>query len=217
MSKALSILQQAPMVPVIALQNLEQAVPLAEALVRGGLPVLEITLRTPAGLPAIRAIADAVPGAIVGAGTVRNPADFRAAIDAGSEFVITPGITQATLDTAATTEVPLIPGIATASELMLAMDHGLHTVKFFPAEASGGAAALKALAGPFPEVRFCPTGGIGMHNLTDYLDLPTVITVGGSWVMPQALLDSGDWDSIATRAREVVRVIDEHTRPKPGN
>lgn len=217
MSKALSILQQAPMVPVIALQDLNQAVPLAEALVRGGLPVLEITLRTPAGLPAIRAIADAVPGAIVGAGTVRNPADFRAAIDAGSEFVITPGITQATLDAAATTDVPLIPGIATASELMLAMDHGLHTLKFFPAEASGGAAALKALAGPFPEVRFCPTGGIGMHNLTDYLDLPTVITVGGSWVMPQALLDSGDWDGIATRAREVVRVIDEHARRKPGN
>ena len=214
MNPSREILAQAPMVPVIALQNEAHAIPLAEALVRGGLPVLEVTLRTAAGLPAIRAIADAVPGAIVGAGTVRNARDFQAAVEAGSRFVITPGISSPTLELAATASVPLIPGIATASELMLAMDHGLDTLKFFPAETSGGAAALKAFAGPFPEVHFCPTGGIAMHNLLDYLELPTVITAGGSWVTPSSLVASEDWDGIAELAREVVQAVEEHTRGK---
>lgn len=214
MNKSREILARAPMVPVIALQDEAQAIPLAEALVRGGLPVLEVTLRTAAGLPAIRAIADAVPGAIVGAGTVRNARDFQAAVEAGSQFVITPGLSTPTLEQAAATAVPLIPGIATASELMLAMDHGLDTLKFFPAETSGGAAGLKAFAGPFPEVHFCPTGGIGMHNILDYLDLPTVLTVGGSWVVPSSLLESEDWDGITKLACEVVQVVEEHVRGK---
>ena len=198
------ILSQAPVVPVLAIENLDHAIPLARALVDGGIPVLEVTLRTPAGLPAIRAISEAVPDAIVGAGTVINARDFEAAVDAGSRFVVTPGLTQGILDAAADSSVPLIPGVATVSELMRALDHGIDCLKFFPAEASGGAAALKAFAGPFPNVDFCPTGGIGLHNIDDYLTLRSVITVGGSWLTPSALLAAEDWAGVTKLAREAV-------------
>ncbi|WOJ94551.1 bifunctional 4-hydroxy-2-oxoglutarate aldolase/2-dehydro-3-deoxy-phosphogluconate aldolase [Congregibacter variabilis] len=198
------ILSQAPVVPVLAIENLDHAIPLARALVDGGIPVLEVTLRTPAGLPAIRAISEAVPDAIVGAGTVINARDFEAAVDAGSRFVVTPGLTQGILDAAADSSVPLIPGVATVSELMRALDHGIDCLKFFPAEASGGAAALKAFAGPFPNVDFCPTGGIGLHNIDDYLALRSVITVGGSWLTPSALLAAEDWAGVTKLAREAV-------------
>jgi 2-dehydro-3-deoxyphosphogluconate aldolase/(4S)-4-hydroxy-2-oxoglutarate aldolase len=202
MNDSREILERAPVVPVLSIDRLEDAVPLARALVAGGIPVLEVTLRTPVGLAAITAIRDAVPEALVGAGTVRSAEDFRAAVDAGSRFVVTPGLTEGILDAAAHSEIALIPGIATVSEMMRALDSGINCLKFFPAEASGGAAALKAFAGPFPDVAFCPTGGIGLHNIDDYLALPSVVTVGGSWLTPETLLAAGDWDGITALARE---------------
>jgi 2-dehydro-3-deoxyphosphogluconate aldolase/(4S)-4-hydroxy-2-oxoglutarate aldolase len=212
MDRAEQILRQAPVVPVLAIERLEHAVPLARALVAGGLPVLEVTLRTEAGLAAISAIAREVPEAIVGAGTVRNTGDFADAVNAGSRFVVSPGLTPALLAGTADADVPLIPGIATVSELMLARDAGLSCLKFFPAEASGGAAALKAFAGPFPDIRFCPTGGVRLSNLGDYLALPTVITVGGTWLAPQALLDAGDWagvQALAQTATDAVKALEK--------
>lgn len=208
MNDSTQILARAPVVPVLAIDNPDHAIPLAQALVAGGIPVLEVTLRTPAGLPAITAIRDAVPDAIVGAGTVVNAQDFNAAVEAGSAFVVTPGLTQGILDAAADSTVPLIPGVATVSEMMRALDHGVDCLKFFPAEASGGAAALKAFAGPFPQVKFCPTGGIGLHNINDYLALKSVVTVGGSWLTPADLLAAEDWGAIEALASAAV----EHLR-----
>jgi 2-dehydro-3-deoxyphosphogluconate aldolase/(4S)-4-hydroxy-2-oxoglutarate aldolase len=204
MADSRSILAQAPVVPVLAITDLVQAIPLAKALVRGGIPVLEVTLRTPIGLAAIRAIREAVPQAIVGAGTVVNARDFDAAVAAGSRFVVTPGLTQGILDASKNSDVPLIPGVATASELMRALDAGIDCLKFFPAETSGGAAALKAFAGPFPNVAFCPTGGIGLHNIDEYLAVKSVLTVGGSWLTPAALLAANDWDGVTSLARAAV-------------
>jgi 2-dehydro-3-deoxyphosphogluconate aldolase/(4S)-4-hydroxy-2-oxoglutarate aldolase len=197
-------------VPVLTIPDLDCALPLAEALVSGGLPVLEITLRTAAGLGAIRAIADAVPGAIVGAGTVRSAAEFEAAVDAGSRFVVSPGLTEGLIAAATRSSVPLIPGIATASELMRAREAGFDHVKFFPAEAAGGVATLKALGGPFPDMRFCPTGGVSLANIADYLALDAVVTVGGTWMTPADDVRSGNWPAIrelAAGAAEKVRSI----------
>lgn len=207
MTDSRAILFQAPVVPVLAIANLDHAIPLAKALVAGGISVLEVTLRTSAGLPAISAISDAVPDAIVGAGTVVNAHDFDAAVKAGSEFVVTPGLTQGILDAASDSVVPLIPGVATVSELMRALDHGIDCLKFFPAETSGGAAALKAFAGPFPNVDFCPTGGIGLHNINDYLALKSVITVGGSWLTPGELVAAENWGAITKLAAAAVEHV----------
>lgn len=204
MKKSLAILSQAPVVPVLAIDDLDDAIPLARALIAGGIPVLEVTLRTPVGLPAIRAIRDAVPEAIVGAGTVVNAEDFEAAVEAGSQFVVTPGLSQGILDAASLSDVSLIPGVATVSEMMRALDHGIDCLKFFPAEASGGAAALKAFGGPFPAVKFCPTGGIGLHNINDYLALDSVVTVGGSWLTPSGVLAAKDWDAVTSLAHDAV-------------
>jgi 2-dehydro-3-deoxyphosphogluconate aldolase/(4S)-4-hydroxy-2-oxoglutarate aldolase len=214
MSEARRILTQAPVIPVLAIAELEHAVPLARALVAGGLPVLEVTLRTAAALDAIRAIAEAVPEAIVGAGTVLNSQQFRAACNVGSRFVVSPGLTTALLETAAASDVPLIPGVATVSEIMLALEHDVDCLKFFPAEASGGAPALRAFAGPLPQVSFCPTGGVGLHNIADYLALPSVLTVGGSWLTPAQMMEAGDWEGIqrlAAQATETVRDIRGHS------
>lgn len=208
MTDARMILGRAPVIPVLTLETVEQAVPLARALVHGGITVLEVTLRSPAGLPAIAAIRDEVPEAIVGAGTVTNATQFDAAVSAGSAFVITPGLTRNLLAAARGCETPLIPGVATASELMHALDAGLDCLKFFPAESSGGSAALKALGGPFPGVAFCPTGGIGLHNLDQYLKLDNVITVGGSWLTPASLLDAQDWTGISNLAAEACARVD---------
>lgn len=207
MNLSRAILAQAPVVPVLSISDIGHAVPLARALVAGGIPVLEVTLRTRVGLDAIRAIRDAVPEAIVGAGTVRSGADFAAAVEAGSRFIVTPGLTQGILDAAATAEVPLIPGVATVSEMMRALDHGMDCLKFFPAEASGGAAALKGFAGPFPDVAFCPTGGVGLHNIDEYLALKSVITVGGTWLTPDSLLAAGDWEGITAIASEATQHV----------
>ncbi|MFK4752776.1 MULTISPECIES: bifunctional 4-hydroxy-2-oxoglutarate aldolase/2-dehydro-3-deoxy-phosphogluconate aldolase [Oceanospirillaceae] len=191
----------APVIPVLKIEHLEDAVPLAQALVDGGLPVLEITLRSDAALDAIRAICKEVKGARVGAGTVTNVTNLQAAIDAGSEFIFTPGATPALLAGAIAANIPMVPGIQTVSEMMTAMDFGYRRFKFFPAAAAGGTAILKSIAGPFPEVRFCPTGGIRPANANEYLCLSNVMCVGGTWLTPDDLLEAKDWDGIRELAR----------------
>lgn len=196
-----TILRQAPVMPVITIEKLEHALPLARALVAGGLPVLEITLRSEAALPAVRLIADALPEAVVGAGTVLNPAQFEQVAAAGARFAISPGATETLYTTARSARIPWLPAVATASELMLGLAHGYRHFKFFPAESSGGINALKAFAGPFAEARFCPTGGIDAHKAVAYRALPNVLTVGGSWMLPKAAIDTGDWAQIEALAR----------------
>jgi 2-dehydro-3-deoxyphosphogluconate aldolase/(4S)-4-hydroxy-2-oxoglutarate aldolase len=191
-----SIMSAAPVIPVLVIERVEDAVPVAEALVAGGLPVLEVTLRTAAALDAIRAMKD-VPGAIVGAGTVLNPAQFEAAVEAGSEFVVSPGLTETLGKAAARSHVQLLPGVTTASDIMRALDYGYTRLKFFPAMASGGIPALKAFSSVFGQVRFCPTGGITLENASDWLALPSVTCVGGSWLVPSG---SPDHCAIAARA-----------------
>ena len=194
------ILRQAPVVPVLAVANLDDAVPLAEALVAAGLPVLEITLRTPVALDVIRRMRT-VPGAIVGAGTVLTSEDLAAVEAAGAAFAISPGGTDALYAAARGGDIPLLPGIATASELMRGLEHGYRRFKFFPAESSGGIAALKGFAGPFTQVKFCPTGGIDAAKAPAYFALPNVITVGGSWMVPNDALASKDWARIGALAK----------------
>ncbi|MGA7509905.1 MAG: bifunctional 4-hydroxy-2-oxoglutarate aldolase/2-dehydro-3-deoxy-phosphogluconate aldolase [Erwinia billingiae] len=198
------ILTSGPVVPVIVINKLEHAVPLAKALVAGGVRVLEVTLRTACALDAIRAIAKEVPDAIVGAGTVINPQQLREVTEAGAQFAISPGLTEDLLQAANAGTIPLIPGISTVSELMLGLDQGLREFKFFPAEANGGVKALQAIAGPFPQVRFCPTGGISPANYREYLALNSVHCIGGSWLVPNDALESGDYDRITSLAREAV-------------
>jgi 2-dehydro-3-deoxyphosphogluconate aldolase/(4S)-4-hydroxy-2-oxoglutarate aldolase len=198
------ILRQGPVVPVLVVQKLEQAVPLARALVAGGIRVLEITLRTPAAVEAIRAIAREVPEAIVGAGTVTRGEELETVAEAGAVFAISPGLTPELLAAANRGPIPLIPGIATVSELMTGLARGYDHFKFFPAGPAGGVKMLQAFAGPFPRVTFCPTGGISAENYREYLALPTVACVGGSWVAPQGAIDAGDWARITALAREAV-------------
>jgi len=194
------ILEVSPVIPVIVLERAEDARPLAEALVRGGLRVLEVTLRTPAALEALHAIR-AVEGAIVGAGTVLDPSLYDEAIAAGARFVVSPGLTDALVTAAATRMVPLLPGAATASEVMRAREAGCRRLKFFPAESLGGVAALKGYASVFPDVRFCPTGGIGAASAPAYLALSNVACVGGSWPLPAEALAARDWARIEALAR----------------
>jgi 2-dehydro-3-deoxyphosphogluconate aldolase/(4S)-4-hydroxy-2-oxoglutarate aldolase len=198
------ILRQGPVVPVMVIHKLEQAVPLAKALAAGGIRVLEITLRTPVAIAAIAAISREVPGAIVGAGTVTRLEELEAVTAAGAVFAISPGLTAELLDAANRGPIPLIPGVATVSELMTGMIRGYDHFKFFPAEAAGGVKMLQAFAGPFPGVTFCPTGGITPANYREYLVLHNVACVGGSWVAPQEAMDRGDWTRITLLAREAV-------------
>jgi 2-dehydro-3-deoxyphosphogluconate aldolase/(4S)-4-hydroxy-2-oxoglutarate aldolase len=201
------LLRAAPVIPVITIERAEEGVPLARALVAGGLRALEITLRTPAAPAAAKAIGEAVPEAIVGVGTVLTPQDLESARGLGARFAVSPGATPELLDAAAGGELPFIPGVQTASELMAALARGFEVVKLFPAVPAGGIAALKALAGPFPQVRFCPTGGIGEENFLDWLKLPNVACVGGSWLAPAADIRAGDWAAITARARRVVDLV----------
>lgn len=191
-------------VPVMVIKDLAHAVPLARALVAGGIRVLEITLRTPVAVEAIRAIARAVPEAVVGAGTVTSAEDLAAVSEAGAVFAISPGLTPELLEAANQGDIALIPGIATVSELMTGLQRGYDHFKFFPAEAAGGIPMLKAIAGPFPKVTFCPTGGIGLGNYREYLALGNVACVGGSWVAPAEAVAQGDWGRISQLAREAV-------------
>lgn len=203
-TSAEQILTTGPVVPVIVVNKLEHAVPMAKALVAGGVRVLEVTLRTDCAVEAIRAIANEVPDAIVGAGTVTNPQQLADVIAAGAHFAISPGLTEPLLKAAVEGPIALIPGISTVSELMLGMDYGLREFKFFPAEANGGVKALQAIAGPFSQIRFCPTGGISLKNYRDYLALKSVLCVGGSWLVPNDALESGDYARITELAREAV-------------
>jgi 2-dehydro-3-deoxyphosphogluconate aldolase/(4S)-4-hydroxy-2-oxoglutarate aldolase len=191
-----------PVIPVIVLQQVEHAVPMARALVDGGVRVLEVTLRTPAALACMRAIAREVPEAVVGAGTLRSAADVQAAVDAGCRFGVSPGYTAEIGAACRRLGLPLLPGVATASEVMAAQADGLGFLKFFPATAAGGIPMLKALAGPFPDVAFCPTGGITPETARDFLALPNVKVCGGSWLTPADALASGDWARITRLARE---------------
>jgi len=195
------LLGRAPVVPVLAIARLDDAVPLARALVDAGLPVLEVTLRTDVAIDAIRAMREHVPGAIVGAGTVLTPRDLSAVEEAGATFAISPGATDALYAAASDARIPLLPGIATASELMHGMELGYRRFKFFPAESSGGIAALRAFAGPFAQAKFCPTGGIDADKAAAYLALPNVITVGGSWMVPADALAARDWARIGELAQ----------------
>ena len=206
---AQQIFAMAPVIPVITIDHLDTAVDLCRALVDGGLPVLEITLRSADGLAAIERVKREVPGAVVGAGTVLNETDLNKALAAGSEFVITPGLTPALLNAGADCGVPFMPGIATVSEMMCCLDKGLTELKFFPAQASGGAPTLKAFGGPFPQVSFCPTGGVSPDNLADYLAVPSVATVGGSWLTPKSAIAAGDWAAIKTLAREACELVEK--------
>jgi 2-dehydro-3-deoxyphosphogluconate aldolase / (4S)-4-hydroxy-2-oxoglutarate aldolase len=200
--KLLSLLGGQPVIPVLQIADADHAVPLARALAKGGLRMIEITLRTPAALESIRRCAAEVEEAIVGAGTILSPRQFEEAEKAGSKFIVSPGVTQNLLSAAAGSEVPLLPGAITPAEIMTARDAGLDFLKFFPAEQAGGAAFVKALASPLADVKFCPTGGITAGNAADYLSLPNVICVGGSWVAPANLVGAGKWDEIEALARE---------------
>ena len=202
MKNTLELVNYGPVIPVIVIQRLDDAVPLAQALVAGGVRVLEVTLRTPVGLAAIEAIARHVPEAIVGAGTIRSALDARAAKAVGSRFAVSPGYTAEVGAACRDVALPLLPGVATASEVMAAQAEGLSFLKFFPATAAGGIPMLKALAGPFPDVAFCPTGGITLQTAPQFLGLSNVKVCGGSWLTPQDAVDAKDWARITTLARE---------------
>lgn len=198
----MTLLDLAPVIPVVVIDDADRAVPLARALLAGGLPAVEITLRTPCALDAIARIAAEVPDAVVGAGTVRTPADVDACVRAGARFLVSPGVTPALLDAMLGSGLPFLPGAATVSEVLALAERGLRELKFFPAEAAGGVPYLKSLASPIPDVRFCPTGGITPRTAPDYLALPNVGCVGGSWLTPADALASGDYARVEKLARE---------------
>ena len=200
--KLLALLDGQTVIPVLKIADVAQAVPLARALARGGLKAIEITLRTSGALDCIRRVTAEVPEAVVGAGTILNAAQFDEAEAAGSQFIVSPGTTRACLAAAKNSAVPRLPGAVTRGEMMAALEAGLDFLKFFPAEQAGGAAFLKALASPLAWLKFCPTGGIGPKNAADYLALPNVLCVGGSWVAPDDLVTAGRWDEIEGLARQ---------------
>jgi len=191
-----------PVIPVIVIENLADAVPLARALVEGGVRVLEVTLRTPVGMAAVKAIASEVPDAIVGVGTITRPEEFAQSLDAGAQFAVTPGLTPALVDAARKVPLPLLPGVMTPTEVIAAKSAGFMELKLFPAQQAGGVAMLKALSGPFPDVTFCPTGGINAATAPEFLALPNVACVGGSWLTPKDAIADGDWEKITELARE---------------
>ena len=200
-TKAEAICRLAPVIPVLVLNDIAAARPLAEALVAGGLPVLEVTLRTPVALDVISEMAK-VDGGVVGAGTLLSPQDVKNAIDAGATFGVSPGATNTLLSACEDADLPLLPGAATSSEVMRLLERGYHVQKFFPAEANGGAPALKAIGAPLPQVKFCPTGGVSPQNASTYLNLSNTLCVGGSWVAPQNLIAAKDWKAIEMLAAE---------------
>jgi 2-dehydro-3-deoxyphosphogluconate aldolase / (4S)-4-hydroxy-2-oxoglutarate aldolase len=205
--KLAELLNSACVIPVLTIERLEDAVPLAKALVAGGVRVLEVTLRTPVAIDAAKAIIAEVPDAVVGIGTILTAEDLKRAEALGAKFGISPGATPDLLKAAAASGLPFAPGIATASELMLALAHGFDLVKFFPAEQSGGIKALRALAGPFPDARFCPTGGIGEANAAAWLAEPNVVAVGGSWLCPAGDIRSGNWAGISAICDRAMKLL----------
>ena len=203
---SLQVMQDAPVIPVIVLHDVAHAVPMARALLAGGIRMLEITLRTPQALACMQAIANEVEGAVVGAGTVRSAADAAAAVKAGARFAVSPGYTPTVGQACKDLGLPLLPGVATGSEIMMAQEDGYTELKFFPAMQAGGAAMLKAWSGPFFDVRFCPTGGVTAANAQDFLSLPNVACVGGSWLVPFEAMAQGDWTRIEALAREATQL-----------
>ena len=203
---ALQVMQDSPVIPVIVLTDVGQAVQMARALVAGGIRMLEVTLRTPQALACIEAIARDVPEAVVGAGTVRNAADAQASAMAGARFIVSPGYTTALGQACRDVSLPLLPGVATGSEIMMALGDGLSELKFFPAMQAGGPAMLKAWGGPFGDVRFCPTGGINAANAVEFLALPNVVCVGGSWLTPSDVLARGNWAQVTALAFQASRL-----------
>jgi len=197
-----SLLDLAPVLPVVVIEDVADAVPLARALVAGGLPAIEVTLRTPVALDALRAIAGEVPGAVVGAGTVLTPGQVKECVAAGARFLVSPGWTELLLEAMQGSGVPFLPGVSTTSEVVALLERGVREMKFFPAQASGGTAYLRALAGPLPQARFCPTGGIGVNSALEYLALPNVGCVGGSWMIPADAVAARDWGRVEVLARE---------------
>jgi 2-dehydro-3-deoxyphosphogluconate aldolase/(4S)-4-hydroxy-2-oxoglutarate aldolase len=203
---ALQVMQDAPVIPVIVLHDVAHAVPLARALVAGGIRMLEVTLRTPQALACMEAIARDVPEAVVGAGTLRSAADAQAAAMAGALFGVSPGYTSALGQACRDLGLPLLPGVATGSEIMMAQEDGLTELKFFPAMQAGGPAMLKAWSGPFGDVKFCPTGGVTLQNAPEFLALPNVVCVGGSWIVPTDAMASGDWSRITQLAKDTAKL-----------
>lgn len=204
MRSSADIFAQGPVVPVLVIKDLEHAVPLANALIAGGIKVLEVTLRTPVAIDVIAKIAKEVPDAVIGAGTVTNREQLKAVTDAGAQFAISPGLTPDLLQAGNEGSISLIPGIASISELMTGLDHGYDHFKFFPAEASGGIKAIKSISGPFPNVTFCPTGGISPNNYLDYLSLSNIKCVGGSWLAPDDAMAEGNWSKISQLATDAI-------------
>ena len=200
------IMTQSPVIPVMVINSVEHAVPLAHALVEGGLKVLEITMRTPVALEAIKRIKAEVPNAIVGAGTIINTQTLQQAIDAGSEFIVSPGVTDNLIDAAIKSGVPILPGIISPSEVLRLLEKGITEMKFFPAEAAGGIPMVKSIGAPLPQVTFCPTGGVSPKNAPDYLALSNVACVGGSWMAPASLVDTENWDEINRLAAEASKL-----------
>lgn len=201
MKTILEIMRTSPVIPVIAIDKFEHAVPLAKALVAGGIRVLEITLRTEHGLPAIRAIAEEVPDAIVGVGTLTAPEEFGASRDAGAVFGVSPGLTSALIEASKRSGLPLLPGVMTPSEVMAAREEGFRQLKLFPAVPAGGVGMLNGIAGPLGDVAFCPTGGISQETAPQFLACKNVVCVGGSWLTPKAAIEAGDWDKITELAK----------------
>ncbi|MEV4938814.1 bifunctional 4-hydroxy-2-oxoglutarate aldolase/2-dehydro-3-deoxy-phosphogluconate aldolase [Streptomyces zaomyceticus] len=206
MTSVFDLAPETPVVPVVVIEDAADAVPLARALVAGGLPLIEVTLRTPAALDAVRAIAAEVPDAVVGAGTVVSAAGVAEAVGAGARFLVSPGWTERLLGAMRESGVPFLPGVSTASEVVALLEQGVDAMKFFPAEAAGGVPYLKSLAGPLPRARFCPTGGVSPANARDYLSLPNVGCVGGTWMLPSGALAARDWARVETLAREAAAV-----------
>ncbi|MBL4726999.1 MAG: bifunctional 4-hydroxy-2-oxoglutarate aldolase/2-dehydro-3-deoxy-phosphogluconate aldolase [Rhizobiaceae bacterium] len=200
------IMTLAPVIPVVVVEEVGSAVALARALVAGGLPAIEVTLRTPIAMEALKAIADEVEGAFVGAGTVVTPAQIKQVEAAGAKFMVSPGVSENLLDAADDSALPLLPGTATASEVMNLGERGYSHMKFFPGSLAGGAPYLKALSGPLPQYSFCPTGGVSLANASEYLALQNVLCVGGSWVAPKNLVEAGDWDAITKLASDAVKL-----------
>ena len=198
-----------PVIPVVVVDRLDDAVPLAEALLGGGISALEITLRTPEGFGAISAMKTAFPEAVIGAGTVCSSDDYRRSVEAGADFIVSPGASEQLFSAAAKHDVPFVPGAVTGSEVISALERGYVTLKFFPAETSGGAPAIKALSGPFPQLRFMPTGGITLENMSRYLDLDSVSAVGGSWLTPSNLMAAQRWDDVSQLASTTVARVRE--------
>jgi 2-dehydro-3-deoxyphosphogluconate aldolase/(4S)-4-hydroxy-2-oxoglutarate aldolase len=206
MRPIVEIMNLCPVIPVLVIDRLEDAAPMARALVDGGLKVLEVTLRTPAGLAAIKAMKDAAPEAIVGAGTVNTPALLADAAKAGAEFIVAPGLTANLVEAARAHDLPILPGVATAGDILRGIELGLSAFKFFPAETSGGAPAIKALEGPFGGIDICPTGGVTLANAPTYLALSSVRCVGGSWITPKDAVTSGDWDRVRKLAAQAAQL-----------